>query len=284
MMTSYLGESRGTNAVGAVLSEAPVEPPRLHEKTQCYCPVCETAVDDFLPGGVVAKRSRARCPDCGVLERHRLMVLYLRGHTPLFDGAPRRVLHVAPEPAIAAILKALPNVDYLSADLSGENVMVRMDLTDIDYADGTFDAIVCSHVLEHIPEDAKAMREMFRVLSPGGVAVVQVPIYGQTTYEDFSITSEADRLAAFGQRDHVRKYGLDLARRLAGAGFYVREIRAPADQQLCRRLGLSKTPVFDCRKPNVGEPRPGHRAVLPVAPRASRATEASVSHAPRSSD
>ena len=91
------------------------------------------------------------------------------------------------------------------------------------------------------------MREMFRVLSPGGVAVVQVPIYGQTTYEDFSITSEADRLAAFGQRDHVRKYGLDLARRLAGAGFYVREIRAPADQQLCRRLGLSKTPVFDCR-------------------------------------
>ena len=116
-MTSYSGESRGTNAVGAVLSEAPVEPPRLHEKTQCYCPVCETAVDDFLPGGVVAKRSRARCPNCGVLERHRLMVLYLRGHTPLFDGAPRRVLHVAAEPAIAAILKALPNVDYLSADL-----------------------------------------------------------------------------------------------------------------------------------------------------------------------
>lgn len=236
---------------GAVLGEIPVVLPSGYgARGRCYCAVCETEVDEFVPGGAVIKRSHARCPSCGVLERHRLMVLYLRTRTPLFDGQPRRLLHVAPEPAIARILCGLPNVDYLSADLSGDHVMVRMDLTNIEYADGSFDAIVCSHVLEHIPDDSKAMKEMFRVLSPNGLAVIQVPIYGRTTYEDFSITSDEGRLAAFGQRDHVRKYGLDLEDRLAVAGFHVRRVSPPADERQRRRLGLRPTPVFDCRKPS----------------------------------
>ncbi|MEZ0471428.1 glycosyltransferase family protein [Luteimonas salinilitoris] len=214
----------------------------------CYCPVCETAVEDFIAGGVVVKRKRARCPNCGVLERHRLMALYLRSDTPLFDGRPRRLLHVAPEPPIAGILSKLENVSYLSADLCSEHVMVKMDLTDIQYPDESFDAIVCSHVLEHIPDDAKAMREMFRILTPGGIAVIQVPVYGETTYEDFSITSEEGRLAAFGQRDHVRKYGRDIAERLAGAGLRVRTFVPPLDPDLRRRLGLKPSPIFDCRK------------------------------------
>ena len=141
--------------------------------------------------------------------------------------------------------------------------MVQLDLTEIGYPEASFDVIVCAHVLEHIPSDVKAMKEMFRVLSPGGLVVVQVPLYGQTTYEDFSITSERGRLAAFGQRDHVRKYGLDLQNRLAGAGFHVRPIGPPADERQCWRFGLRKTPGLrlsqaDHRYPDVKcGPAPG---------------------------
>ena len=251
-MVGYFREPPAMPIVGVVLGQTPVVlRPGYGGDAECYCPVCETAVTDFLPGGAVVKRSRARCPSCGVLERHRLMMLYLRAHTPLFDGMRRRVLHVAPERGIAAILGTLPNAEYISADLPGESVMVQMDLTEIGYPEGSFDVIICSHVLEHIPDDVKAMKEMFRVLSPGGLLVVQVPIYGQTTYEDFSITSEQARLAAFGQRDHVRKYGLDMQKRLASAGFHVRPVGQPADERQCRRFGLRKTPVFDCRRPTI---------------------------------
>lgn len=250
MMEAASTQVRGADIRGAVLGETPVAvPPALAGEGRCYCAVCETEIDAFLPGGAVVKRAHARCPNCGVLERHRLMALYLRTHTPLFDGAARRILHVAPEPAIATILRELPNANYLSADLCGDNVMVRMDLTDIAFPENSFDVIVCSHVLEHIPDDLKAMSEMFRVLSQNGIAVIQVPIYGPTTFEDSSITSEEGRLAAFGQRDHVRKYGLDLEERLASVGFLVRRVGPPADKQQCRRLGLRPTLVFDCRKP-----------------------------------
>lgn len=232
------------------MNEMQIEPPNEMQRISgCFCPVCNAEIEDFTPGGVVHKRSRARCPSCGVLERHRLMALYLRSHTSIFSEVPKRVLHVAPERPVADLIASVPRISYLSADLSGKDVMVKMDLTDIHYEDGHFDIIICSHVLEHIPDDRLAMREMFRVLAHRGLAVIQVPIYGSETYEDFTIDTDEKRLAAFGQKDHVRKYGEDIGLRLQGSGFEVTVMRNPADRSICHRLGLKPSPIFDCRKP-----------------------------------
>jgi hypothetical protein len=186
------------------------------------CPLCERRLRGFLPGGPSA-RPNAKCPVCGSLERHRAAWVYLRQHAEWLQpgGAPVRLLHLAPEGPLENRFRAVSHVDYTSADLEPGRAMVAMDLTDIDAPDGQYDVIYCSHVLEHIPDDAAAMREMHRVLKPGGVAYIQVPLRGAATYEDASITTPGGRKEAFGQEDHVRVYGADIQKRLEAAGFAV---------------------------------------------------------------
>lgn len=185
-----------------------------------FCPVCETRLDQFLPGGHYG-RPNAKCPVCGSLERHRAAWLYLRNHATWLDAAHGtvRLLHVAPEPPMQRCLQALPHIDYLSADIEPGRAMVTMDLTDIDMPEEQFDVIFCSHVLEHIPDDLAAMREMRRVLKSGGTAYIQVPLRPGNTQENPSITSPEGRKEAFGQEDHVRIYGTDIVDRLQNAGF-----------------------------------------------------------------
>ena len=175
---------------------------------------------DIIGGGY---REQASCPVCGSTERERLVWLYISHRTDLIHR-PARLLHVAPEPQLGAVLRRLPHLDYLSADLYEEDVMVKMDITDIDYPDASFDAIICNHVLEHIPEDVRAMRELFRVLAPGGWAILQVPLSEkiQTSVEDPAIVTPEDRARVFGQEDHVRIYAkADYLSRLQAAGFQV---------------------------------------------------------------
>src|SRR5690606_8666735 len=124
-----------------------------------------------------------------------------------------------PEACFEARLRQRLGEEYLTADLLNPHVMVQMDITDIQYPAGSFDVIYCSHVLEHVPDDQQAIRELCRVRRPGGWAVLMVPITVERTYEDPSITDPAGRLAAFGQENHVRRYGLDFAERLCAAGF-----------------------------------------------------------------
>jgi SAM-dependent methyltransferase len=131
------------------------------------------------------------------------------------------MLHVAPEPALSARLRRLPNLNYLSADLFDPKAMVKMDITDIRYPEHSFDLIYCSHVLEHVSDDRKALSEFWRVLKPGGKAILMVPILGEITFEDPSITDPVERERAYGQHDHVRSYGRDFAQRVAEAGFEV---------------------------------------------------------------
>ena len=187
------------------------------------CPLCGATARRFLPfgaGNVV--RPDARCPSCGSLERHRLVWMYLRDETDLFtSSAPKRMLHVAPEPVLRERLIGEPLIDYLSADLDPGLADVQMDITAIDFPDDFFDVILCSHVLENVPDDARAMRELCRVLRPTGWAILQVPILLERTDEDPSITDPAERLRRFAQRDHVRAYGPDYADRLRAAGFEV---------------------------------------------------------------
>jgi len=177
--------------------------------------------------------------------------LYFKDRTNLFRDR-LRLLHFAPEQVFEATFKSLDNLDYITADLYSDRAMVKMDITNITYGDNSFDAILCSHVLEHVMDDKKAMREMFRVLKPGGWAIIMVPILAEATFEDPSIVTPEDRERFFGQWDHVSLYGPDLKDRLESAGFdvkvdgYVREL----GKSKIRRYGLLEShDIYFCTKP-----------------------------------
>lgn len=203
------------------------------------CPFCHAHLRTFRPLGLAfpvlkekrvvggGYRANARCPVCGSTDRERLIYLYLLHKTDIFEK-PKKVLHVAPEARVADIL--VPDTlgeqapaDYLTADLCSNDVMVKMDITSIQFSDNSFDVIMCNHVLEHIIDDRKAMSELYRTLKGGGWAILQVPLSLslEKTYEDSSITSTRGREEAFGQRDHVRVYAKDYKDRLEHAGFKV---------------------------------------------------------------
>lgn len=184
------------------------------------CPVCGKSSRRFRRYGAVP-REDAQCVHCGSLERHRFLWLFLSRKTNLFDGTPGKILHVAPERCLEPRFREQLDGDYLTADLMDPRAMVKMDITDIPYPDQSFDIIYCSHVLEHVDDDRKAMREFFRVLKDDGWAILLVPITRAETYEDPSIVEPLERLKAFGQEDHVRRYGPDYVDRLHDAGFNV---------------------------------------------------------------
>ena len=183
------------------------------------CSICGGHFRVFLPAGL-AHRSHASCPRCGSLERHRLIWMYLQERTNFFSSK-LSVLHFAPEYCFQRVFKSLSNLDYISADLYDPSAMIKIDITDIKFQNNTFDCILCSHVLEHILDDNKAIRELYRVLKPNGWAILQVPILREKTFEDSNVQTPEERLKYFGQEDHVRIYGLDYKDRLENAGFKV---------------------------------------------------------------
>lgn len=224
------------------LSLRKVLPPWLrqlrHLGTRHLCPMCGTRVRKFLPNA--AGRPNVRCPHCNASDRQRFLWLYFSRCSDLFDGTPRKLLHFAPEGALGTQLQKDPRLQYLSVDITPGRAMMVADITGLQFADAEFDRIICSHVLEHIPDDFKAMCEMLRVLRPGGVAYLMFPLVGDTTFEDFSVTDHADRKRLFGRHDHVRVYGMDVLARLRGCGWnpqveYAREMLEPVE---IRRYGI----------------------------------------------
>lgn len=187
------------------------------------------------------------CPHCFAFGRQRLMALYIQNELQL-GQKPMTVLHFAAEPYFMRYFKEVPNLTYIAADLDPPSEAVRMDITDIALDDGSVDVVICSHVLEHVPDDAKAIREIKRVLAPGGLAMVLVPVHNNlpSTYEDPSITSPKDRLEAFHQRDHVRLYGADFEDRLGKCGVTVtvnRYAQSLGDEAIAR-YGLRKEEII----------------------------------------
>ena len=190
------------------------------------CPCCEGRFRKFLSFGVVS-RPNAVCPRCNSKSRHRLLWSYLKNKTNLFCEN-LKVLHFAPEYQFSQVFSLLPNLHYITADLQSNRVKINLDITSLPLQDETFDVILCNHVLEHILDDEKAMLEMFRVLKPGGWAILQVPMDRDKTktFEDDNIVSSMGRERWFKQKDHVRIYGCDYSERLKKAGFGRRQLAA----------------------------------------------------------
>ena len=176
----------------------------------------------FLPYGYNKIRNNVLSPSTYSLERHRLLWLFLKNETSFFK-AKLKVLHFAPESALMNQFKKLKNLSYDTIDLNSPIADIKADICDLPFLDNSYDFILCNHVLEHIIDDNKAMRELYRVLKKNGIGIFQVPMdYNRdTTYEDFSVTNKKERNKLFGQYDHVRIYGLDFFNRLQKAGFSV---------------------------------------------------------------
>lgn len=218
-----------------------------HRGDAVCCPACESRFDRFKDDW---NRPRALCWRCGAHERHRAQVLLLERRPELLAGA-RSLLHFAPEWCLARRLRAVPGLRYVTADLDPAGVDERLDVTALDLPDGAFDAVICSHVLEHVPDDARAMRELRRVTAPGGWCLVMVPIDldRAQTYEDAAIVDPAARERAFWQHDHVRLYAPDIGARLAEAGFAVEVVDLHAELGAqAARYGLHRADlIFLCR-------------------------------------
>ena len=224
-----------------------------------YCPVCKSRLRCFKPYGH-NPRPDAKCPVCAAVERHRFCWQFFELRTDLFDGKPKRMLHIAPEPAFEKRLRQLPYLDYLTADSQDRYADVAMDITRIDYPDDSFDVIHCSHVLEHIQEDLLAMRELSRVLAPTGWATILVPVIAEQTFDDPRATSAEERARLFGQWDHVRAYGRDFRDRLGAQGFAVEVVAAEdllQDAGERERVQFKDEQLFYCRKRAAAPTRPG---------------------------
>lgn len=188
-----------------------------------YCPVDRRSYRKFLPYGRIHPRSNALCPGSLTLERHRLMWLYLKEKTDFFTKQ-HKVLHVAPEICFIPHFEKMENLEYITADLDSPWAQIKMDLHHTPFKDNTFDIVFCNHVMEHVDDDIQCMGEIYRVLKPGGWAIIQSPVYPITeTYQNPLLTHPVEREIAFGQSDHVRKYGMDYGDRLRKAGFQVTE-------------------------------------------------------------
>jgi SAM-dependent methyltransferase len=193
-----------------------------------------------------------QCPGCGSLMRHRALLMLLRDHYRLPERTGR-VLHVGPGAAVANWIGGLEGLDYVTADLDSPIARVQLDATAMPFEDESFDFAICVHVLEHIPDDRKALAEFFRVLRPGSPAVFQVPPSDlETTREDPAVTDPQERERLFGQYDHVRLCGADYPERIADAGFEVgrEDYVEQLDEATRARHGLRTGEPFDlCQKP-----------------------------------
>jgi SAM-dependent methyltransferase len=198
--------------------------PFIYYGTRYEDPIAGKTYRKFLPYGYSgkAKRKNVLCPGSLSLERHRLLWLYLKAKTDFFTH-PHAMLHIAPEQCFYKLFKAQKNLDYLTGDYNSPIADLHFDLHKAPFEDNRFDVIFCNHVLEHVEDAEQCMRELFRIMKPGGWGIFQVPLdrTREKTYEDKTITNPAEREIHFWQKDHLRLFGLDYKDKLIAAGFKV---------------------------------------------------------------
>ncbi|MBL0013785.1 MAG: methyltransferase domain-containing protein [Flavobacterium sp.] len=224
----------------------------------------------FLPYGYGTQRNNVLSPSTLSLERHRLLWLYLKNETDFFQSeldsdsshvsnlkirlrdaeasSALKVLHFAPEQAFYKLFRNQKNLDYTTTDLLSPLADVKADICNLPFEDNAYDVILCNHVLEHIPDDTKAMQELFRVLKPGGLGIFQIPqdLSRATTFSDDTITDQKERAKIFGQYDHVRVYGRDYFDKLRSIGFTVDQVdyTASLSADLVEKYCLAKGEII----------------------------------------
>ena len=233
------------------------------------CPFCEKTFSRFKPTGALDRpfwrsseglellKSReinvanATCPKCRSGERQRLLYFYLMDKIDFFNQKGIKLLDVAPDDFLLGKVFSKVDIDYISIDIApARNPSQIMDIINLEFENNTFDAIICLHVLEHIPEDMKAMEELYRVLKPGGWSILQVPIWAFETVEVAGSTKD-QYLDLYGHSDHVRRYGFDYKERLEKAGFVVNvdQFSRKLEPGFRQRYGLFETEdIFYCTK------------------------------------
>ncbi len=229
----------------------------FYRGSKYFCPCCSAKLSKFMPlrmhsGTLIPS---VVCPRCDSHPRHRLLWHYLCAeHGSLFKRE-FQFLHIAPEFCFARHFRKIKSLRYVTADLEMPQVDCRVDICSLPFITNSFDILFCNHVLEHIPNDRLAMLELFRVLRPGGWALLQVPIDKQCsqTLEDDSIVHPEERERYYGQFDHVRQYGTDFQSRLTGAGFDVEAIKYSDTLSVAviKQCGLDPEEIiYLCRKNN----------------------------------
>ena len=248
---------RGIPNAFAVICHKPSKTSNRAPKPHVVCPVCKNKHDEFAPYGATTRRN-ALCLNCGSLERHRLLWLFLEKKTNIFKDN-LRVLDIAPTKGLSENFKSMRNLDYLSIDKDSPIAMKSMDVTQLECEDNSFDCILCYHVLEHVADDNKALEELYRVLKPGGWAIIQVPIDKgrEKTLEGTHIADPKKRRELFGQEDHFRSYGLDYPSKLAHKGFKVTidEFAQLLSRDLIDSYSIFQDEeIFYCLKPQDASP------------------------------
>lgn len=223
--------------------------PLLYKGNNVECPVCERSFSKFLSyGSDVAHRENVLCPYDLTLERHRLMWLYLRDETDFFTAEKLNVLHIAPEQCFHKKFKEQKNLNYLTGDLVSPIADLHFDLHSIPLENDRFDVVFCNHVMEHVDDAIQCMKELYRVMKPGGWGIMQVPqdFSRDETLEDPAIQSPEDREKYYWQKDHVRLFGRDYPRWLEKAGFSVTEFQKESkyDQNQIQRYRLQKEEIL----------------------------------------
>lgn len=203
------------------------------------CNICGNSFDSFGPSGIKTGlfyerhvigggwRQNSTCPCCRAIDRERWQYHVLKEMLGI-GGISGRVLHFAPEQDIRKMIRSNPNIDYYTVDIVPGRAMHVADITDLgQFADGAFDLVICNHVMEHIPDEAKAVAEIRRVLKDNGKWMFSFPICTDIaeTYEDASITDPEGRLREYGQKDHVRLYGRDYRKRFEAYGLAITQYR-----------------------------------------------------------
>lgn len=236
-----------------------------HVGTRYECPFCGFHSKDLALLGIDSPAARkyetigmgirpGMCWKCRAKDKEKLLFLYLRDTAKIFDGHPLRLLHIAPENIIAQRILPMESIDYICGDFFAKGYMYppyvrNMNVLNLLLPNEDFDIVMCNHVLEHIEDDRKAMRELYRVLRKGGIGILQVPMSKilEKTLENPNVQTPKEKLEVFGQIDHVRLYGKDYKERLEESGFRVELVHFPAD--LTEKYGLDKNEdLYICHK------------------------------------